>query len=904
MKLNSNVTLLISFAIQMLENRSNRTTQDIDDAIDTLRPAFSHLSDEEFKFASKTVMERLSVSMNLGITIVDDKDYSPWYSQNRQSSDSPYWKRYRTLLENQGLPANVIQILDQNTTHMMDLFGNPSKKDVTWKRSGLVMGDVQSGKTSNYIGLACKAADSGYKLIIILAGTIEALRKQTQERLDAGFVGVDSSQFLTVEKKAVSIGVGLIDKSVMPVVLTSASRDFSSDLAQRLRLSLTGLNTPLLVVLKKNKAILDNFNNWISRNHTTPINEPILIIDDEADNASINVRDSNENPTEINKQIRRIIAQFNQSTYVGFTATPFANIFISPYEYSDTLGDDLFPKDFIYSLNPPSNYVSANTLIDGESRLVRYTDEAEELLPLKHKKNHTLPQLPQSLIDAIQAFFITTTVRDLTTGFAGHRSMLINVSRFIAVQDMISALVNTYVYSLQQDITNYSKTPSALNHPRISQLKHIFDTEFKNSDKHNVTWEKLLEHLHESTSSIETVTVHSQSTRALDYAAYKNNPKGYRVIVIGGNAISRGITLEGLSTSYFHRQSLQYDTLLQMGRWFGYREGYQHLCRIWMPETTESHFAHVASVVTELRQDLRIMYDAGARPIDFGLRVRTHPDLLLITARNKMRYAEDVDVAIDFSGRSVETPYLSQNLNEQQSNLQITQRFIRSLMTSTTQRIENATQSGIVWTSIYPNLISDYMKQLHVHKRNEAFIDNGISNFIADNRIPNLAMWDVALASGEGENIHFLNELPAIRKSQRQIIIEDKNGRFNWLQVSSRRKVGSGNSITLGLTDKEKAQAQALKQQDPTTSTSMREYYAIVRSRPILIIYLIEPIKSSSNARVLENLGNTPLVALSIVFPRYTSSALSHVTYKINAVKIQQLGLEFDDDIDDEGLSV
>ena len=890
--------MLITFVIQLLENQHHRTEQDIDKAIETMRPSFTHLADAEFKYVRKVVMERLSVSINLGITLVDDRDYTTWYSQHRQSFDSLYWNRYRKLLEGQGLSSSVIQALDQNTTKMMDLFGNPINKDFAWKRRGLVMGDVQSGKTSNYIGLACKAADSGYKLIIILAGTIEALRKQTQERLDEGFVGVNSRQFLSHQKKAVSIGVGTIDPSIIPAVLTSSSQDFSISIAQRLRLGLNNLKTPLLVVIKKNKSILENFNNWISQNHITPINEAILIIDDEADNASINVRDSNENPTEINKQIRLIINKFSQSTYVGFTATPFANIFINPNDYTELYGDDLFPKDFIYSLNPPSNYTSASTLIESEPRLIRYSDEAEDIIPIKHTKDHKLTELPKTLIEAIHTFFITTTIRDLKNGANGHRSMLINVSRFIAVQNLMRSLVNDYMYALQQDIINYSKTPFALNHPRILGLKGTFDREFSTKDQ-NVTWNKILTQLTESTNSIETVVVHSQSARALDYHLHKTNPLGYRVIVVGGNAISRGITLEGLSTSYFHRQSLQYDTLLQMGRWFGYREGYQDLCRIWMPEQTESHFAHVASVVAELRHELCIMYDSGLRPYDFGLRVRTHPDLLLITARNKMRHAKNVDVAIDFSGRSIETPYLSKNLNELQSNLQTTQNFIRSLVDSRTIQMENNSTNGIVWTKIYPNVISDYIKQLQIHKRNEVFIDDVVSNFITNNTISELNLWDVAVASGDGTLIHLSDALNQIKKSKRQIIIEDKNGTFNWLQVSSRRKVGAGNSIALGLSDQEKAQAEAMKQQDPNTSTSIREYYARVRSRPIMIIYFIEPI-DNTNEPVMQKLATTPLVALSINFPRYVSNTQSFVTYAFNPVKIQQLGLELEDDINDD----
>jgi hypothetical protein len=205
-----------------------------------------------------------------------------------------------------------------------------------------------------------------------------------------------------------------------------------------------------------------------------------------------------------------------------------------------------------------------------------------------------------------------------------------------------------------------------------------------------------------------------------------------------------------------------------------------------------------------------------------------------------------------------------------------------------------------VWTNIYPNIVSEYIKQLQIHKRNEVFIDNVIANFIENNSIPELKMWDVAIASGEGELIQITDGLPILYKSKRQILVEDTNGgQFNWLQVSSRRKVGSGNSITLGLSDQEKARAHEMKQKAQASSASIREYYTTVRSRPIIIIYFIEPVIDNINAQVMRGLESMPLVALSLQFPRYMTNSHPLVTYALNPVKVQQLGFELDDGDDD-----
>lgn len=235
------------------------------------------------------------------------------------------------------------------TDDTLGLHGDPARAN-SWERRGLVMGDVQSGKTATYTALTCKAADAGYRLIILLTGTLENLRRQTQERLDAGFVGLDSSGLLTRERRKIEVGVGEIDRRRMAMVFTSRLRDFNTILVNQLNLRIRDMAEPILLVVKKNKRILENLENWLrayNAGESDVIDTPLLLIDDEADNASVNTRSEAQNPTAINERIRALLRLFTRNNYVGFTATPFANIFIDSDTEDEMRGNDLFPRDFI-----------------------------------------------------------------------------------------------------------------------------------------------------------------------------------------------------------------------------------------------------------------------------------------------------------------------------------------------------------------------------------------------------------------------------------------------------------------------------------------------------------------------------------------------------------------------------
>lgn len=329
-------------------------------------PLYS-VSDEEFSDVIRRLHEALTIEMGIGTCVFDT--HAPWLQARKADIEPFYWGRYQTELRKQGWAPKVVTALDKVTDDILDLMGNPDGED-GWPRRGLVMGDVQSGKTSNYTGLICKAADAGYKLVILLTGTLESLRRQTQERLDSGFVGLDSSGVVNRNRHRREIGVGLVNGARAAGVFTSTIGDFKAATVNQLGFKLRDYKEPVLLVVKKNKRILENLTDWLitfNANHSGHINLPLLMIDDEADNASVNTNPAKA--TAINGGIRSLLKVFPRSSYVGFTATPFANVFINPDTTDAMVGDDLFPRDFIYALDAPTNYVGARLIFGDDSPL-------------------------------------------------------------------------------------------------------------------------------------------------------------------------------------------------------------------------------------------------------------------------------------------------------------------------------------------------------------------------------------------------------------------------------------------------------------------------------------------------------------------------------------------------------
>ena len=321
------------------------TEQEINDVVEYYR-SLLNITPADAEKVIASLQSRLIVSMDTGDSINKKETYRPWLSNKKASFEFFYWNRYAKYLEiDKKWSKGVVATIDEVSDRVLDLLGDPTEPGA-WQRRGLVLGDVQSGKTANYTAVINKAADTGYKVIILLSGIIENLRRQTQERLDEGFIGRSSKAALQKKQETIIKGVGNIDPKKFAMAFTTESNDFKVNTVRSINMSLNNSNQPVLFVLKKNGTSLENLISWLRTYNMEGANGtidlPLLLIDDEADNASVNTRATSD-PTKINKLIRTLLNLFRRSSYVGVTATPFANIFIEPETTDEMLKDDLFP---------------------------------------------------------------------------------------------------------------------------------------------------------------------------------------------------------------------------------------------------------------------------------------------------------------------------------------------------------------------------------------------------------------------------------------------------------------------------------------------------------------------------------------------------------------------------------
>lgn len=512
-----------------------------------------------------------------------------------------------------------------------------------------------------------------------------ALRQQTQKRIDRDFLGYDTR----AEMQRRPIGGGLINGSIhADNVTTQASNgDFRRAIHENLGMGVQ--QRPVLLVVKKNSSILKNLNAWVSevverRGDTKTA--PLLVIDDEADQASVDTGDQNQisdeefdpdyDPKTINGEIRKLLSAFPRSAYIAYTATPFANILIHDTRLADGYGEDLFPRSFIVSLQAPSNYVGPATLFgintdDPASaprplplcRDVNQTGEA--WLAPSHRKE-AVPRyagdeaIPPSLEDAILSFILVCAARRARGQITVHNSMLVHVSRFREVHQRVHKQIESWLTDVKRQLRYRTGSRELLDRLKTLWVQDFMpcsamvrSTEYGRTLK-AAGWSDVEAELHEAADRIRVQVVNSDLKEPIDYEGHEDT--GYSVIAVGGDKLSRGLTLEGLSVSYFLRASRMYDSLMQMGRWFGYRGGYVDLCRLCMPPDLQRWFRHVATASEELRSRLDRMARLGARPKDYGLKVQSH-SILLVTAQNKMRHASEHQVSFAGDGR-IQTVFL------------------------------------------------------------------------------------------------------------------------------------------------------------------------------------------------------------------------------------------------------
>ena len=723
-----------------------------------------------------TLVRELEANLNVVVgsasTLTDDSsDHLPWLADRRASIEWKFTKRYqRFLKERRGWALPTLQRSDDLTDRVLGLIEDPERPGA-WDRRGMVVGEVQSGKTSNYIELICKAADAGYKFIVVLTGTTNSLRAQTQLRFDEGFLGWDTRLNLALDARNKRVGVGTLlgEPLLRAIPSTNAEErgDFNLRVANQFNVRLGG--DPVIMVVKKYGSVLRNLTRWVRS--MSPVgprepmpNTPILVIDDEADFASVNTRpaspDDDEDPTAINRRIRELLNAFEQRVYVGYTATPFANIFIYPDQDAGRYGRDLFPRDFLINLPVPSNHVGPTKVFglpegpdDGVGPvpalpLVRILNDHQDQIPNVHRSNLTIGELPASLTNAMKAFILACAARAARGQQGMHNSMLIHVTRFVDVQSQVADLVRFELRDLQNRIRyGDGDSPNRIT----DQLRAMWLEDFVPSSRAvarlypdlmlgcaEVSWEAVQATLVEASQRIQVKVINGAARDVLDYW---DHPEGLSAIAIGGDKLSRGLTLEGLSVSYYLRASRMYDTLLQMGRWFGYRPGYVDLCRLYTTDELRDFYSHITMATDELRQEFDLMADRGMTPSEFGLRVRSHPAGLVITAANKMR--NGTSMTVSYSAGITETISFDRAPDVNRRNHERYSRFVASLGSSDRLRTGNR-----IWREVSGEDVADLLTDINVHPGSRKARGDYIARYIrSQNSLGGLVNWTVVLVS-------------------------------------------------------------------------------------------------------------------------------------------------------------
>ena len=844
------------------------------------------VSEDQIREIARKLEERFSVSMDLG-TLFASNDYRPWLDDERGNIEWYYWDRYKRYLIDQKYSPQVIRSLDDITDQIIDHLENP-RKTGKWARKGMVVGYVQSGKTSNYTGLMNKAADSGYRVIIVLGGMLNALRNQTQARLDSGFVGKDS-------KEKVVVGVGKFSWERSPAYFTTSEQDFRKAFANQIGVAISNLKEPALLVVKKNKTTLGNLIDWFRHNNPHNLkDQPLLLIDDEADHGSINTSKDGDEATAINKKIRELLHLFDRSSYVGYTATPFANVFIDPETDSEMLGDDLFPRDFIISLDPPSNYIGPDRIFSSNSDLdlIREIDDYEDDLPPKHKKEWRPQSLPSSLREAIEVFILVRAIRLAKGQKEAHNSMLVNVSRFTAVQSNVKLLIDEYVKATRQAIVNYYKLDD-IESPQsgvIARFKHIFEGEFTGC---GFAWQDIRSLLKSAVTPISVVEVNSSSSaEPLDYTR-QNYPNGRNVIAVGGMNLSRGLTLEGLTVSYFLRNSVMYDTLMQMGRWFGYRDGYAELCRIYMTAETASWYGHISDAMDELRDEFRRMKAAGMSPQDFGLCVRSHPEALIVTARNKMRTGIPVLREVSLEGRLVETSVLLRSPEIVRQNLNTLEAMVRDAL-DLGSRIPFG--QGALWQGVPSQYVVRFIERFRNHPASQITEAHPLKEYIRWLSEEGSDSWDVVLVTPKMAQTDVQLTISGIRaNAQKRKVSEYPETGGLGIAVSNRRVASRGLEMA-GLSEEEVSSAES--QYDGTNIPD--HLYRSVRKRPLLMLHLLDCRLGGQGPKLFAD----GIAAYGISFPGEAGSRKPQklVEYVVNTVwwRNEYIDLSDDDLLDED----
>ncbi len=702
--------------------RAGRTPEDAATRLSTILPAnVVEQALQRYKDASRRIWTLKEPGS------IHEKHFDPWYL-GPDPSDR-LWHSYKKYLGNKGLDATAIKDIDDASTRVVSLLDPPGKAQI--RTRGLVLGHVQSGKTANFTAVVAKAADVGYRFIIVLSGLNNVLRYQTQLRIDEDLIAANLEHWITVTNVEDDF---------------AANTNVNSFLTER-------HTTKVLGVVKKNSSRLKRLHKWLSGARPEVLRAcPVLIIDDEADQASPNSHPKPEERTKINELIIKLLTDLPKVAYVGYTATPFANLFIDP-----TLPEDLYPRDFIVDLPRGKGYFGAEQIfgrapldeneepVDGLNVIRLVPDhEASQLKPPNRDARFTFtPEITPTLREAMLYFWMATAARHARGQKGKHATMLIHTTQYAVVHRNAKGAIDGF----QNGVLNQIKKGDAALTAELETLWLREQTELPSQEmgEQPVAFSDVMAHLAKVLKQTET-KVENGSSPTLDRVDYQQDSDGNgRIyIVIGGNVLSRGLTLEGLTVSLFIRSASAYDTLLQMGRWFGYRPGYADLARVWMTEELRDYFYDLASVEREIRQDIARYKNGTVTPMDFAVRIRQHPSLS-ITAKLKMQHAVQAQMA--FNDKEVQTiVFRHEDLPWLERNIKATRDLVARIQNDGIQASTVADKPHKIFFDVPSAHVLQFLGEYRIEQSNSEMPADLLRRYIQEqNQRGHISQWTVAV---------------------------------------------------------------------------------------------------------------------------------------------------------------
>ena len=667
--------------------------------------------------------------------VIERSDLERWYAG--PGSNDVYWPPVRDYIAGKWRNEAAVVELDTASTRIVTDFGNPH--DAPFSYRGLVAGDVQSGKTTNFTAVIAKAADAGYRMFIILSGTKNKLRQQTQKRIDSDLVERDATQWFC---------------------LTDSNNDFSQEgRAKAAQVLIRAGDQPILMVVKKNARRLERLNEWLRHAPEALLaRTPTLVVDDEADEASINTKKAKEQRAAVNRGILDLLKVLPKATFVGYTATPYANFMIDAANY-----EDLYPRDFIVTLRSGADYFGYERIfgrertkfdesdedIDGLDMIRSVSDdEAKELKAAASGTGASLidPSRTPALVQSIDWFLLATAAR-LVRGQRGeHSSMLIHTSQRVATHKLFERPIQGWCEALRSSIVNGQKAVRA-------RLQELWTTECskvpagdfgRSPESFDQVWALLPDVLKRL-----KVVVENSMTPQLERLVYGDDPGIF--VVIGGDVLSRGLTLEGLVCSFFTRSASTFDTLMQMGRWFGYRRGFEDLPRMWMTDELKSSFYEMGGIDREMRQFIERSYNGTVTPLDFAPVIRRHPRLA-ITSRMKMQ-GPVTQFKYSYANRRLQTILFNHRNKE----------WLRNNLRATAALVDEARDAGCVFRTdersgstvirkVPADFVAQFLASYEFHEQSVDLNRRALLDYLAaERKAGSLEEWSVVVVSGGAE---------------------------------------------------------------------------------------------------------------------------------------------------------